>query len=88
MRTKTVRALLQARHCEFFEYLKEKSRETGTQFLHVREEYTSQTCPNCGCLNKCNEVYKCKSCKFSEDRDITGAFNIMLKAVRSPGTDL
>lgn len=38
-------------------------------------------------VNKCDEVYKCKACSFSHDRDIVGAFNIMLKGVRkeNPG---
>jgi transposase len=84
LRTKTVRQMLCAGHCEFFDFLKEKCWEHGSKFLHVREEYTSQTCPNCGCLNKCNELYKCKKCDYTFDRDLTGALNIMLKAVRNP----
>ena len=80
--TKTVRQMLQAGHSKFFYALKDKCWENGTKFLHVREEYTSQTCPHCGKLNKCNEVYFCKHCKFSCDRDIVGALNILLKATR------
>jgi transposase len=80
--TKTVRSLLNTCHGKFFDTLKDKCWEHGTKFLHVREEYTSQTCPQCGCLNKCNEVYKCKGCSFTHDRDIVGSFNILLKGVR------
>lgn len=79
---KTVRSFLNAGHCKFFDTLKEKCWENGSKFLHVREEYTSQTCPCCGNLNKCNEVFKCKNCFFKHDRDIIGAFNILLKGVR------
>ncbi len=57
MRTKTVSAKLNACHSMF---LKEKCWENGSKFLHGREEYTSQTCPCCSALNKCNETYKCK----------------------------
>ena len=82
LKTKTVRAMLNAGHSKFLESLKDKCWEYGTKFLLVREEYTSQTCPCCGWLNKCNEVYKCQNCNFHHDRDIVGALNIMLKAVR------
>lgn len=86
LKTKEVRKLLNARHCQFFETLKDKCWENGCHFLQVREEYTSQTCPECGELNKCGETYKCKNCCFKHDRDIVGALNIMLKAVRNnPG---
>jgi putative transposase len=82
LKTKTARSLLNAGHCKFFDILKDKCWENGSKFLHVREEYTSQTCPKCGELNKCNEVYKCKNCHFKHDRDIVGALNILLKGVR------
>ena len=81
--TKTVRSFLNAGHCKFFDILKDKCWQNGSRFLHVREEYTSQTCPQCGHLHKCDEVYKCKHCHFQHDRDIVGAFNIMLKGVRN-----
>jgi transposase len=82
LKTKAVRQLLNLGHSKFFTTLEDKCWENGCKFLHVREEYTSQTCPNCGELNKCNEVYKCKNCGFKSDRDIVGALNIFLKAVR------
>ena len=82
LKTKTVRMLLNARHAEFFKHLKNKALEQGVKFLQVREEYTSQTCPCCGCLNKCDELYKCRNCEFCQDRDVVGALNILLKATR------
>jgi putative transposase len=81
--TKVVRTLQNAGHSSFFKTLKDKCWEHGKHFLHVREEYTSQTCPNCGVLNKCGESYSCKSCRFHHDRDIVGALNILLKGVRT-----
>lgn len=83
LKTKTVREMMNAGHCKFFDRLKDKAWEHGCKFLEVKEHYTSQTCPYCGTLNKCNETYKCKNCKFCHDRDMVGALNIMLKAVRS-----
>ena len=82
LKTKAVRQLLNLGHSKFFETLKDKCWENGCQFLLVREEYTSQTCPCCGKLNKCNELYKCIECGFQSDRDIVGALNIFLKAIR------
>lgn len=82
LKSKAVRALLHLGHSEFFNTLKDKCWENGSYFLHVREEYTSQTCPCCGHLNKCNETYKCKKCTFQHDRDVVGALNIFLKGVR------
>lgn len=87
LKTKTVREMLNAGHSKFFHSLKSKCLENGTKFLHVGEEYTSQTCPSCGELNKCNEVYKCKKCSYKHDRDMVGALNILLKAVQNPSQE-
>ncbi len=81
--TKTARALLNACHCSFFDTVRAKCWEHGVHFLHVREEYTSKTCPHCGALNDCDEVYRCQGCGFTHDRDLIGALNIMLKTVRT-----
>ena len=83
LKTKTIRQLQNAGHSDFYNILKDKCWEQGTQFLHCREEYTSQTCPSCGHLNKCNEIYRCVECGFQHDRDIVGALNILLKGVRN-----
>lgn len=44
----------------------------------VNEAYSSQTCPVCGCRNKCRRVYKCQSCGFTAPRDVVGALNIRM----------
>ena len=82
LRTKVVRSMLTLGHSMIYNRIKEKCSEYGTVFMEVKEHYTSQTCPHCGCLNKCNEVYTCKDCNFTCDRDVVGAANIFLKAVR------
>ena len=86
--TKTVKQLLSACHGKFFDHLRYKCNDRGKHFLQVSEHYTSQTCPYCGELNKCNEVYKCKSCNFIHDRDAVGSLNILLRAVRDNNSSL
>lgn len=40
------------------------------------EPYSSQTCPVCGCRQKCRRVYQCKECGLRAPRDAVGAVNI------------
>jgi transposase len=42
----------------------------------VPEPYSSQTCPVCGCRNKCRRLYKCQQCGFKAPRDVVGSSNI------------
>ncbi len=42
----------------------------------VNEAYSSQTCPVCGCRNKCRRTYRCKGCGFVAPRDVVGSANI------------
>lgn len=42
----------------------------------VPEPFSSQTCPVCGCRQRCRRVYRCGSCGFSAPRDVVGALNI------------
>lgn len=37
------------------------------------EHYSSQTCPVCGCRQKCRRVYKCSECGFTAPRDVVGS---------------
>ena len=40
------------------------------------EPYSSQTCPVCGCRQKCRRVYQCKECGLEAPRDVVGCVNI------------
>jgi len=83
LKTKVVRQMLNLRHCDFFNKLKFKSFINGKTFIKVNEHYTSQTCPNCGtCKKSSSETKKCFKCLFTFDRDIVGAYNILIKALR------
>lgn len=42
----------------------------------VPEPYSSQTCPGCGCRQRCRRVYKCRQCGLSAPRDVIGCTNI------------
>ncbi|MBP6832790.1 MAG: transposase [Deltaproteobacteria bacterium] len=44
--------------------------------VKVPEPYSSQTCPGCGCRQKCRRVYRCATCGWSAPRDAVGAVNI------------
>lgn len=42
----------------------------------VPEPYSSQTCPGCGCRQKCRRVYQCSDCGLTLPRDAVGCVNI------------
>jgi putative transposase len=42
----------------------------------VPEPYSSQTCPGCGCRQKCRRVYQCRECGLTLPRDAVGGVNI------------
>lgn len=79
--TKTVRKMVLLGHCKFIERLKTKAEEfANVQVSIITEEYTSQKCLRC-CKNTkvTTEIYKCKNCNFTMDRDFLGSKNILLK---------
>ncbi|WP_446342318.1 zinc ribbon domain-containing protein [Coleofasciculus chthonoplastes] len=51
--------------------------------------YTSKTCSKCGNIHTKlggNKQFVCPSCGHAIGRDINGAFNILLKALRDTST--
>ena len=51
----------------------------------VTEEYTSKTCSKCGHIHtklRGNKQFVCPDCGHAIGRDVNGAFNILLKALR------
>lgn len=69
-------------HYKFRQRLQNKCQEYGCQYLEVNEAYTSITCSNCGNIDKklgAKKIYECKKCKYTTDRDINGAINILIK---------
>lgn len=57
---------------KLIQLLDDKARGT----MVVPESYSSQTCPVCGCRQRCRRTYRCGSCGFSAPRDVVGAWNI------------
>lgn len=45
--------------------------------VQVSEAHSSQTCPVCGCRQKCRRTYTCRECGYSAPRDVVGAVNIL-----------
>lgn len=65
-------------------YIEYKFKSIGGITGVISEEYTSQTCPQCGNRYKpSSRRYKCPECGFMYDRDGVGAINIYLKKVSS-----
>lgn len=80
LRAKTKREMLGGAHGLFRKRLEEKCVAYGSVFLKVQEHYTSQTCGECGHLDKdASETHVCSSCGVRVDRDVNGARNIMLR---------
>ena len=60
--------------------IRERAEVFGVQCHAVPPQYTSQTCPECGHIDKLNrrgEKFKCFRCGFSGDADHIGAMNIL-----------
>lgn len=81
--TKAVRSMLHWSHYRFRQRLLFKATEyPGVRVQVVTEEFTSKTCGECGDLHQHlggKKVFMCPSCKWTCDRDVNGARNILLK---------
>jgi len=86
---KTVRQMLGWSHFKFRQRLFLKAEEkTHCKVHEITEEYTSKCCGNCGRLNHklgAMKVFKCPYCKWTLDRDMNGARNIMIKNIEKCG---
>lgn len=64
-------------HGEIIKQLINKLSRYNIQMIKVKEYYSSQVCPSCGCINKpINRNYICE-CGYTQHRDILGAINIL-----------
>ena len=68
-------------HYKFKQHILNKGKEYGCEIIIISEEYTSQSCGNCGQLSKKynNRIKECETCNHKIDRDINGARNILIK---------
>ena len=58
-----------------------KARDKGQKVIKVNPEYTSQTCPKCGHIEKGNRdkyrhIFCCKNCGYTSNDDRIGAMNL------------
>ena len=71
------------RHYTFRKFLEAKAEEFGTIVYVINEQFTSQTCINCGKLSKeyNNRIKTCPYCGYVINRDIGGSRNIFCKTL-------
>ena len=62
------------------EYIKYKAKRLGVPVVFVDPRYTSQTCFECGCIDKRNrpnqDTFLCVSCGYAANADTNAAMNI------------
>jgi putative transposase len=61
--------------------------ENGVLLTKVNPAYTSQTCSNCGCVDKNSrngESYVCQHCRYKIDADLNASINISRMGVYNP----
>jgi putative transposase len=69
--------------------LERLSEIEGFNLIKVDPAYTSQTCSNCGFVDKDSrkfEKFLCTKCGFEEDADYNAALNILHRGVYNPST--
>jgi putative transposase len=81
--SKTARKMLTWSHYRFKTRLINKARKyPNCRVIICGEEYTSQTCSECGYLHRKiggSKKFKCPGCNQKSDRDFNAARNILLK---------
>lgn len=76
--------LVQWNHGKLVNMLTYKLLRHGIKIDSINEQYTSQTCPNCGNKYKPkSRNYTCKECGFKLHRDVVGAYNILSKYINN-----
>jgi IS605 OrfB family transposase len=67
-------------------FIENKANERGRKVIRVNPKYTSQTCLNCGNIDKANRVsqskFKCTSCGYEAHADQNAAANILIRGLQ------
>lgn len=83
IRSKTARGMLTWSHYAFRSMLKNKAELfPWVNIVECDEAYTSKTCGQCGHIHQklgSNKTFKCPTCHYVADRDISAARNILLR---------
>lgn len=78
--TKTMNKLQRWVYSYIMTRLEQLAEVVGVQCLKVNPAYTSQTCSNCGVVDKNSrqgEIYRCRHCGFEADADYNASLNIL-----------
>ncbi|MHA1916916.1 MAG: zinc ribbon domain-containing protein [Candidatus Ranarchaeia archaeon] len=66
-----------------------KAKLVGIEVVKISEEFTSQTCSNCGVVCKSNRkhrgLYICSKCGCVLNADVNASMNILRKVVPESG---
>ena len=80
---KTSRGMYTWGHFRFFQRLIAKSKLFSLcTVIPCDEAYTSKTCGKCGTINpklRSQKIFKCSTCGYKADRDISAARSILLR---------
>jgi len=75
------KAILDQGWAEFRRQLEYKLDWNGAMLVVVPAQYTSQTCPECGCISAENRQtqarFECVQCGYTNHADVVGAINIL-----------
>lgn len=78
----TVRSMMDLRHFQFRQKLGTACTARGKRMEVVNEAYTSKTCGQCGTIKanlKGESTFRCASCGYVADRDLSAARNICIR---------
>lgn len=67
--------------------LEQCCEDNRVSFRSVSPQYTSQTCPACGYVDRRNrkgEVFQCQECNHTDNADINASRNILLRFLTGP----
>jgi putative transposase len=77
---KTVRSMLNLKHCEFRARLMYYAKTKHRRVVFIDESYTTKTCGQCGMEQNVggSKIFSCE-CGYTLDRDYHGARNMVIK---------
>jgi putative transposase len=82
----TVKLMNTLSHYKFKQRLIQKAQYTNCRVVVCSEAYTTKTCGLCGKINNKvggAKVFDCRKCGATQDRDVNGARNILLRNLHS-----
>ena len=84
------RSILAAAWFQFETLLAYKLAERGGHLVKINPAYTSQTCPECGSVNRANREnqakFACVDCGHEDNADVNAARNILRAGTRRDGS--